>query len=573
MGYQALYRVWRPKRFDDLIGQHHVTKTLQNAIVSQKLSHAYLFTGPRGTGKTTAAKIVAKAVNCEQSPTQEPCNECSNCLSITDGSNPDVIEIDAASHRGIDNIRDLRDKVKYAPSQATSKVYIIDEVHMLSTEAFNALLKTLEEPPRHVIFILATTEPHKVPATIISRCQRFDFKRISNQAIVQRMEMILNEGEFVAEHAALSLIARAAEGGMRDALSILDQVISFSDSEITVDDVLSVTGTVSEAILARTILAFLQQDVEEALQVVEEIHEHGKDPARYIEDLILYLRDLLLFQTAPNLEEVQERSSEDEQFQLLAEKCPKQWIYSVIHLLNDSKQEMRWTTSKRIFVEVAFVKICHENNEHDLGENAEQIEQMQAKIEQLDSEITRLQEQLAGKESQAEPVRKERTSRQPRRGTRQSLTQVEHMLRSASKQQLSQLQRVWGEIMEMIRREKISAHAWLKDSQPVACTEDTFLLAFPYEMHSQMASKDQIRETVKQAVQAVYKKPMQYLTIVEDDWEKVKQSFIQNQREETSAETNEKEEEDPLISEAKRLFGEELIEFKNTGGINDETNG
>lgn len=225
MSYQALYRVWRPQLLEDVVGQSHITKTLKNALLQQKLAHAYLFSGPRGTGKTIAAKIVAKAINCKQAPVAEPCNECDACVGITTGSVVDVIEIDAASNNGVDEIRDIRDKVKFAPSEVAYKVYIIDEVHMLSTGAFNALLKTLEEPPAHVIFILATTEPHKIPLTILSRCQRFDFKPISNEALINRMKFILDSNQQPYEEEAIELIARAADGGARDALSLLDQAI------------------------------------------------------------------------------------------------------------------------------------------------------------------------------------------------------------------------------------------------------------------------------------------------------------------------------------------------------------
>src|SRR5690554_3330279 len=262
MAYQALYRVFRPQKFQDVVGQSHITRTLQNAILQQKVGHAYLFTGPRGTGKTSAAKIFAKAINCEQSPVNEPCLQCDACRGIQDGSISDIIEIDAASNNGVDDIREIRDKVKYAPTAVKYKVYIIDEVHMLSTGAFNALLKTLEEPPRHVIFILATTEPHKIPLTIISRCQRFDFKRISKKALLERLTYITEQQGIVIQPEALQLIAQVAAGGLRDALSILDQVVSFAAGEVTLEDCLAVTGSVAQEALSELADAILQGKVD-----------------------------------------------------------------------------------------------------------------------------------------------------------------------------------------------------------------------------------------------------------------------------------------------------------------------
>lgn len=304
MSYQALYRVWRPQRFDDVVGQQVITQTLKNAIITNQISHAYLFAGPRGTGKTSAAKIFAKAVNCHHQKNGEPCNQCEICQAITDGTLNDVIEIDAASNNGVEEIRDIRDKAKYAPTQADYKVYIIDEVHMLSTGAFNALLKTLEEPPANVIFILATTEPHKIPLTILSRVQRFDFHRISPQDIFDRMKYILDEKQFKYEDKALWVIANAAEGGMRDALSILDQVLSFSDDHVKLDDALLVTGSVTKKLMQSYFMQVVQHQSPEALKTMDQILEQGKDGQRFIEDLISFIRDILLYQESPDLIQV-----------------------------------------------------------------------------------------------------------------------------------------------------------------------------------------------------------------------------------------------------------------------------
>ncbi len=353
MAYQALYRTWRPQKFSDMIGQGVVTKTLRNAIMTGQTSHAYLFTGPRGTGKTSAAKIFAKAVNCLNPIDGEPDGVCALCQAADEGTLGDVIELDAASNNGVDEIRQIREDVNYAPTQAKFKVYIIDEVHMLSTGAFNALLKTLEEPPANVIFILATTEPQKIPATIISRTQRFDFKRIDAQAAYERMVYILGERVNTFDDAAIRVIANAADGGMRDALSILDQALSFGSGHVSLENALLVTGSVTQTILGEYVAAVVAEDTQAALVKLSEALSEGKDAGRFVEDLISYARDLLLSSEAPELISL----VPDETFKQLAAEQPATTWYRMIDTLNETQQQLRFTSRPSIYLEVLTVKL------------------------------------------------------------------------------------------------------------------------------------------------------------------------------------------------------------------------
>lgn len=562
MSYQALYRVWRPQNFKDVIGQEHITKTLQNALLKDKPSHAYLLTGPRGTGKTSAAKIIAKAVNCEQAPVAEPCNECAACKGITDGSISDVIEIDAASNSGVQEMREVRDKVGYAPSSVRYRVYIIDEVHMLSTEAFNALLKTLEEPPAHVLFILATTEPHKIPLTIISRCQRFDFRRIPNAAIVEQLKTILEADAIEADEEALKLVAQASEGGMRDAESLLDQVLSFSDGRISVEDVLTVTGSVSGQFLADVTKAVADKDTAGGIGAVETLIETGKDPVRFLEDLIYYYRDLLLYQTSSDLVEMLERAQADEHFKQLAGTMGKTDIYRMIEILNESQQEMKWTNHPRIFLELAVVKLCQAKPEEPQAPSPEVPDSALAgRVDKLEEELQQLKKQGPPAPPSAAPAKeKRRSGRSAGSGVKVETARIKSLLQVASKQDLQQLKAQWSEVMEKLRKRKVSAHACLIDSQPVACSEDTFLLAFKYDIHCQMVNESKNREAVEEVVQEVFNKPLAMLVAPFKEWDELKSVYIEEQHGEgTEAK---KKQEDPLIAEAEKLFGTKLIEIK-----------
>ncbi|MFC7062996.1 DNA polymerase III subunit gamma/tau [Halobacillus seohaensis] len=567
MSYQALYRVWRPRNFEDVVGQGHITRTLQNAIAQDKFSHAYLFSGPRGTGKTSAAKIFAKAVNCEKAPIKEPCNECSACLGIQDGSISDVIEIDAASNNGVEQIREVRDKVKYAPSAVSYKVYIIDEVHMLSMGAFNALLKTLEEPPKHVIFILATTEPHKIPLTIISRCQRFDFKRITQNFIVERMEKITVAEQINVNREALEIVALSAEGGMRDALSLLDQAISYSEDEVTVEDVLAVTGSVSQSKLSNVIQALNGQQVNDALSSVDELIQQGKDPGRFVFDLIYYLRDLLLYQSAPDLQHNLERAIPDESFKNLTNDLSPGWIQQTIREFNKCQQEMKWTTSPKVFIEIAILNIVDKQPTQETNVESGVVQKLSQKLEQMEKEIAQLKANPPTTASTEAQPQKRTPARSSRNGYNIPYERIRIVLSEASKEELKQVQEQWPAFMERLKQNNAPAHATLLNSKPSAASSKALVLAFRYDIHCSLALEHQ--KTIEPLLTEFTGKPLTIIPIPIEKWKELREEYVRKQKnnsDEIEGETpssREEGEEDPLISEARKLAGDNLIDIQD----------
>lgn len=575
MAYQAFYRVYRPQSFSEMSGQSHIKQTLQNALLYNKTTHAYLFSGPRGTGKTSAAKIFAKALNCELAPVAEPCNECASCKSITEGSNTDVIEFDAASNSRVEEMREIIEKVRFSPANSRFKIYIIDEVHMLSNSAFNALLKTLEEPPEHVVFILATTEPHKLPLTIISRCQRFDFKRLTQADIVERMIEVLSDANIPYNEHVLKIIAQAAAGGMRDALSLLDQVVSFSGDEMTIEDALLVTGSISQDMFYNIAEALLAKDVGQSLTLLEQLVRDGKDPVRLVEDFITFFRDLLLIQTAPDLHDMLELAAHEPRFEALANQFDSAVLYSWIDVLTKTQQEMRFSNHTKIYLETALLKMVQADVPTP-ALSAGASPELEAKVNQLEQLITQLQQQLKnGAAAPAAAAGSAEAKRRPRSqsGYKIPVARIQDVLKNATKPDIQALKTHWATVMGQLQK---SHAALLNEAEPVAASADAFVLKFKYDIHCQMAADNQtFAVAFSQLLEQYTGKAYAPVFVPDESWLKIREEFIKSNglkagAEDKQAESQEEHpfsaegsvaEQDPFIAEAERLFGKDFVEI------------
>ena len=527
--YQALYRKYRSQTFGQLVGQEVIATTLRQAVEQGKISHAYLFSGPRGTGKTSVAKIFAKAMNCPNQKGGEPCNDCYICEAITNGSLEDVIEIDAASNNGVDEIRDIRDKSTYAPSLAPHKVYIIDEVHMLSKGAFNALLKTLEEPTENVVFILATTELHKIPATILSRVQRFEFKSIKTPAIQDHLKAVLDKEGIDYEEEAVAIIARRAEGGMRDALSILDQALSLTaGAQLTTATAEEITGSISQEALDLYVAALSAQDATAALDQLNLIFDNGKNMSRFVTDLLQYLRDLLIVQTGGENLHVSERFNQN-----LA--IPQATLFAWIDLATRSLADIKNSLQPKIYTEMMTIRLAEYKGE---GPSASQVAlpaDFLAQMDQLKREVELLKSQLAQVASGApaaksSPARSQKSSK----GYRVDRNKLQAILQEAvenpdlARNNLIRLQNAWGEIIESLAG---ADKALLVGSQPVAANERHAILAFESAFNAEQTMKrDNLNTMFGNILSNAAGFSPEILAISMEEWTQVRAEFSKKAR-------------------------------------------
>ncbi len=503
MSYVALYRTYRPKSFEEVAGQKVVIRTLKNALIHDKIQHAYLFSGPRGTGKTSVAKIFAKAVNCLNPVNGSPCNTCDVCKGIDHGDIADVIEIDAASNNGVDEIRDLRDKVKYMPSVGKYKVYIIDEVHMLTTGAFNALLKTLEEPPKHVIFILATTEVYKIPATILSRCQRYDFKNIEVNDIVNKLKEIIDREQIDIEEDAVRAIAEDAEGGLRDAISLLDQAISFAEGKITEDDVHEVAGSVSKKALSEILLAIANKEITNTLVILKELLAQGKEASRIVNDLIIALRDLLLEKTT-----VVDHPKYDTLIAVIS--TPK--VYFYLDVLNQLQQDMKWTHQKRAYVELALIKMM----EHETLKHID----YDAAISDIKSEMHKLKQNVDNR-----PVIVQSKAKNKKLEPLVTIKDVEKILHNSDKEKKDLMLRGWEHLKSYPKPHLQMAAYLLSQAELEAVSDDEMLLVYDDLDSCKRIMDDEIKKQVFEVLNHKQELIKNYYAILRSDWLIILESF------------------------------------------------
>ncbi|HHV46156.1 MAG TPA: DNA polymerase III subunit gamma/tau [Tissierellia bacterium] len=541
--YQALYRKYRPKTFDEVLGQEHVTTTLKNQIISGNIGHAYLFSGTKGTGKTSTAKIFSRAVNCLHPVNGNPCNECEICKGIMDESIMDVIEMDAASNRKIEDIRELKDKVIYPPAKAKYKIYIVDEVHMLTNQAFNALLKTLEEPPRHLIFILATTDVQKLPQTIISRCQRFDFRRLTSRDIVSNMRNILDKLNVKIDDSILHLIARNSDGAMRDALSLLDQLISYS-SNLTYQDALKILGIANMDFIFSLVENIKNRKIEDSLLAINDIIQEGKDIIQFIKDLIYHYRNLLIAKTSNNAVEIMDMDEG------MAKEYIKQssdmtldYILRSIEILNDSEKRMSWSTQPRIILEMAVIKLINLEERMSLEDRVRNLEEMISK-----REVSAIQNRKQPVPKKAEENRNitHRIEKEDKK-EKEEKAEESGTFDDGGEISIEAIKVNWDKILRIVKGKDIKTNAFLKEGKPFFFSDNVLTIAYDdrHIFHKEAMGKPNNKELVENIISSLFNKNIKIKLILESD------------REEDRIEDKE-----DIIKDVINFFGEDIVKIE-----------
>lgn len=562
MSHQAIYRKFRPKIFDDVLGQEHVTKTLKNQILLDNIAHAYLFSGIRGTGKTSTAKIFARAVNCTNSHDGNPCNECEICKSILDETNMDVIEMDAASNNGVEDIRELRDKVKFLPVKSKFKVYIIDEVHMLSKGAFNALLKTLEEPPEHLLFILATTEPQKIPATILSRCQRFDLKRIKSSVIVENMEKICQEINVDYDERALKLIAANSEGAMRDALSILDRCVSFNNEMVDYETVINLLGTVNYQVIMEAANSLMDKSIEKTMILVDDILNSGKELSFFLDEIIICFRNMLIIKTTNSTDNLM-RVSEDEAEALkkASAKISVDEIVNYIEDLSTAQLECKRSLNPRVLLETKLIKMLHGVNHTDVGTLTKRIEELENIIKSGNVPVARqttkaapirqtaVHNEITPQETKKAAV-SENATRQDSHEASDAVQEPRSFENKSDEAIFNAIINGWQSILKKVRSENAGLQAIIRESKLTEVTNKKAVFEFDpkFTFHINAANQPKNRQKFKDVISS----------FVNDNCEV---EFI-SKREKEEKSNKPKQTIEDIYEDLKNEFGEEIVEFK-----------
>lgn len=507
--YQALYRRYRPKNFDELLGQSHITTTLRNQIQKENIGHAYLFSGTRGTGKTSAAKILSRAVNCLDPQDGNPCNKCENCKGILEETVMDVIEMDAASNNSVDDIRDLREKVVYPPAKVKYKVYIIDEVHMLSKGAFNALLKTLEEPPKHLVFILATTEPERLPQTILSRCQRFNFKRITNQDLVLNMKDIAKDLDLEIEDRVLNLIARNSDGAMRDALSLLDQCISFGGEKIDYENAIGILGIANKDLVFDMIDDIKEKNLEKALLSIDEIIQNGKDIHQFIKDVIIHFRNLMVVKSSKNPNNILDLD-DIEKYISQTKSMDVEYILKALEIFTEAESQAKWSTQPRIILEMATIKLVNAEDELSLLERIERLEQGIGPVRNVaSSNIRETTGRTIEKEIERKPVLGDTINKDPIRDSKaKDETPKVDIVDDGKELALDTIVSQWQNVLQQIKSSKISLYALIIEGEILSFENNLLTIGYKesFGFHQQAVSKKDNKEFVEQIISTYFNK-------------------------------------------------------------------